>query len=213
MCLMHGDDVEKLVSRCLERDQRAWSALIDRYAGLVYAIARGHRLSAEACDDVAQTVFANLARSLGQVREPAALAAWLSSATRRECWKVVRTRQRERAKLQGLAGERGLDASGEQSHEMDGQAVEGVERAHALAMAMKELGERCRELLRALFGSTSEPDYAQISANLGLPIGSIGPTRQRCLAKLAQLLSEAKGRAKLTLPGDETDPAARWTRT
>lgn len=172
----HASD---LVQRCLAGDQRAWSALIDTYAGVVYAVARAHRLDEATADDVAQTVFARLARSLPTLEEPQALAGWLATTARRECWRLLRIDQRDRKAVRHAPTEAELD-----------DAMRSIESAARVREALVELGGRCQELLTALFLSASPPDYEAISRSLGLPVGSIGPTRARCLAKLARILRE-----------------------
>jgi RNA polymerase sigma factor (sigma-70 family) len=175
-------DLPELIERCRAGDQRAWATLIDRYAGLVYAIARAHRLPEDACDDVAQVVFANLARSLDGLREAQALAAWVSTTTRRECWRLGRARARQRQVAQVLAQQgAGLEA--------EPPATVHLEDAHRVRLALEELGGRCQALLQALFGAGTA-DYQRLAEQLGMPVGSIGPTRQRCLAKLASILDQ-----------------------
>jgi RNA polymerase sigma factor (sigma-70 family) len=196
----HDPQVVQLLQRCAEGDQRAWSRVVAMYSGLVYAIARQHGLREDQCDDIAQTVFAALLRSLRSIRDAQALPAWLSQTTRRACWRVV---ERERKHIARTAS---IDASGEESGlvhtlrhagEDSREAREvllSIEDAHRVRLALDELGGRCRELLRALFVETARPDYDMIAQRLAMPLGSIGPTRNRCLAKLADLLGERTDR-------------------
>lgn len=176
-------DLHELIERCRTQEPRAWSQLVDRFAGLVYAIARAHRLPEDACDDVAQVVFANLARSLQSIRDPQALASWLSTTARRECWRLIKARQRQRSSLED---------SPEVAVAPADQELERIDAAHRVRLGLERLGERCRELLSALFGRGTV-DYQVLGARLGIPVGSIGPTRQRCLAKLAEILDQSAG--------------------
>jgi RNA polymerase sigma factor (sigma-70 family) len=184
-------DLPQLITQCLARDQRAWAMLVDRYAPLVYAIARAHRLDEAACDDIAQTVFANLMRAMGSVRDAQALAAWLSTTTRRECWRLAKARSRQRQLIDATR-----DTAAEASADADQRDVQRVEAAHRVRLGLEQLGERCRELIHALFAGPAV-DYQVLSSRLGIPVGSIGPTRQRCLAKLAQILTQLDGAGRL----------------
>lgn len=171
---------DDLLERCLAGDQAAWSALVDRYAGLVYAIARAHRLDEPACDDVAQAVFAALVRRLPELREPRALPGWISTSAQRECWRV---RARTRREPVGTPADDGSPVQPAPDR------LEAIEQAQRVREALDELGGRCRDLLVALYMTgTAEPDYPALSRQLGMPVGSIGPTRARCLAKLARIL-------------------------
>ncbi len=186
--------VAALLLACQQGDQRAWSRLVGLYGGLVYAIARRHGLAEHACDDVAQLVFASLLRSLSSIREPAALPGWLTMTTRRACWRLVQRQRKEQSRVAAAGGHDYLaDAlvQAPSSTPEASDALAAMERAHAVRLALDELGGRCRELLRALFLDTAKPDYTAISHRLDMPLGSIGPTRNRCLSKLAELLPGA----------------------
>lgn len=194
-----GTDVSDLLRRCAEKDQRAWSRLIAMYSGLVYAIARQHALREDQCDDIAQLVFSALLRSVGSIRDARALPAWLSQTTRRACWRVVERERKEHARTSALdasGDESGLVHvlchTGEDSREAR-EVLLSIEEAHRVRLALDELGGRCRELLRALFVETDRPEYELIARRLSMPVGSIGPTRNRCIAKLAELLGESSG--------------------
>lgn len=133
---------------------------------------------------MAQTVFAALATNLSRLRDPRAIAAWLARSARRESWRV----RKERARAAGLAPDPPALAA-----DADAELLR-VEEHHALRAALDELGGRCRELIRELYFRSPAPGYEEIAARLGVPIGSIGPTRRRCLEKLAELI-ESRGRA------------------
>lgn len=173
-----------LVERCAGGDRAAWSLLIDRYAGLVYAIARGHGLDESSADDVAQAVFSTLWRKIGDLRRTDSLVSWLSTTARRECWKVIKSRRR--AGTVGPQDEPAVES-------LSDERLEALESASKVREALDELGGRCKELLVALFFTHGESDYAAVSEHLSIPIGSIGPTRKRCLAKLAALLDPSLG--------------------
>jgi RNA polymerase sigma factor (sigma-70 family) len=170
--------VAELVARARHGDQRAWDALIERYAPLVWSVCRQYRLGEDA-GDVAQTVWLALVSQLGAIRDPAALAGWLSTTTRRECARAARAARRLPA-----AGPT-LDVA-DLPDERIGIAEEellAAERRAALRQAFAELPAASRELVALLLVDPPLP-YAEISARLGIPVGSIGPSRARCLEKL-----------------------------
>jgi len=173
---------EALVQACLGGDQRAWDELVDRYGRLVYAIPRRMGLSPMDADDVFQEVFATLVRSLGSLRDQRRLAGWLITTTRRECWRrgraAAQRRETEMAETIADGGSEPIDD------------VVRWEREQAVRQALRRLDERCRALLTALFLEASAPSYEEIAAHLGMPVGSIGPTRARCFRKLDAILRE-----------------------
>lgn len=171
--------------RCVQGDGRAWAELVDRYAGLVYAVARRQGLREDQCDDAAQRVFSALFKRIHAVEKPDSLGSWLAVTAKREAWRILRLERRELAGSEAVADEPSRD---------DGATVDAellrLERVHEIRQAIGQLGSRCRELIEALFMTPGTPDYAQISRRTSIPIGSIGPTRQRCLARLAELLGK-----------------------
>lgn len=183
-----SESARSLLARCQQGDQVAWSRIISMHAGLVYSIARHHDLSEDRCDDIAQLVFTALLKHAGKIRDPVALPAWLAQTTRRACWRLIDRTRREHAALQHLERAAAVLATGEQDTPRSAELLARLEQAHAMRIALDDLGGRCRDLLRALFVDATSPDYDAIGRRLGMPVGSIGPTRVRCLAKLASLL-------------------------
>lgn len=148
-------------------------------------------MRSEECEDVAQTVFVILLRRLASLRDVESLPKWLMTTTRRECLRVLR----RRGALVGDIGD-APDLAVEPPDTADDESA-------ALHGALASIGERCHRLLTLLFLTDPPPDYTAISAALGVPIGSIGPTRARCLAKLhAALEADGAGRALLASFGD-----------
>jgi RNA polymerase sigma factor (sigma-70 family) len=175
---VRGNPLATLVMRARNGDERAWAALVERYAPLIWSICRQHRLDDSDAADVGQNVWLHLVDQLGKIRDPAALPGWLVTTTRRECERISRSAPVTHAK--GYA----LDAA----HIPDDQAntaeqVLVAERHAALRQALVRLPPCCQRLLVLLTEDPPIP-YAEISATLGIPVGSIGPTRLRCLAKL-----------------------------
>lgn len=172
-----------LLHRCQQGDPSAWRRLVDDYAGLVYAVARAHRLDEPTCDDVAQSVFAALAANIARITDERALPAWLRTTATRESWRVARRLRRGAPSLQDA------DDAPAPPDADTAAALDRVDEHHRLRQALRDLGGRCEQLLRILFLSGESIDYDRISAVLGLPRGSIGPTRQRCLRKLLALFA------------------------
>jgi RNA polymerase sigma factor (sigma-70 family) len=168
-----------LVARARGGDKRSWDALVERYAPLIWSICRKYRLGRADADDVAQTVWLHLVDHLDQIREPAALAGWLATTTRRQCVRLIRAAHGPHAALYPLDDENMAD---EQAGAAD-QDVLAAERHAALRQAFAGLPPDGQQLIAMLTADPPVP-YAQISARLGIPIGSIGPTRRRCLDKM-----------------------------
>ena len=168
-----------LATRAAGNDQQAWDELVERYAPLVWTICTRYRLSNHDIEDVGQSVWLLLVEQLGKLREPAALPGWLATTTRRECLRVV-TATRKSQQLGStvddapFADERAID-----------EEILTAERNAALRTAFAELPPHGQHLLAMLF---RDPpcSYSEISATSGIPIGSIGPQRARCLERLRQ---------------------------
>jgi len=167
-----------LVHAARQGEQDAWNAIVDRFLPLVGAIIRRHRLSEADGDDVSQTVWLRLVEHLGALREPDALPGWIRTTTRNECLRVLAARGRTRPVDPQDNG--GLDAV---AGDVADTELLAAERRQALREALAELPAGRRELLLLLL--TDPPlAYDEISARLGIPIGSIGPTRARALDQL-----------------------------
>ena len=170
------DSVAALVRAARAGDTHAWDAIVQRFSGTIRAVTRGFRLSAAEAEDVTQAVWLRLLRSIDGLDDPGALKAWLVTTARRE---TLRS-------LQGCAREVPTDQPILEDHPdptmLDDQVAE-AERARALRTALDELPTRARALLEML---VNQPDcsYDEVSAELGIPVGSIGPTRGRSLQRL-----------------------------
>ena len=172
--------VTDLVMRARDGDQLAWDAIVERYALLVWAICRRYRLAGADAGDAAQAVWLHLVDHIGKIRDPAALPGWLATTTGRECTRLVRAARRTCPPgAQVLDPE---DIPDEQAVLADDELLR-LERHAALREALADLPPPCQQLIALLTLDPPLP-YAQISARLGIPVGSIGPTRRRCLAKL-----------------------------
>jgi RNA polymerase sigma factor (sigma-70 family) len=167
-----------LVRRCLAGDRAAWTALLARYSDLAYALLRRSGLDGASADDAFQEVAILLWRNLRRLRDVERLASWIGTTTRRVAW---RERKRARSRDTHEAKAARDNASGGTAPD---ERAGTVEEEQALREALAGLGERCRELLSLLYFQSSDLTYDEIARRMGLPRGSLGPTRQRCLEAL-----------------------------
>jgi RNA polymerase sigma factor (sigma-70 family) len=174
-----------LVRRAEAGDQEAWNALIDRFSNLLWSVGRAHRLSPTDAGDAVQTTWLRLVENLGRIDDPERLAGWLATTARRECLRLLRRSGREHL---GLEEDAALDVVDEQAEPLDARLL-ADERDAALWASFERLSPRCQRLLRVLM-VTPPPAYADVALSLDMPIGSIGPTRGRCLERLRQLSGE-----------------------
>lgn len=174
------DDPVVLLERARAGDQPAWDRLVDNFSGLVWSVLRSYRLGAAANDDVFQTVWLRLVEHADRIAQPERLAGWLATTTRNEALRVLRMQQRTRPS--DIVGQ---DADRTELQPLE-LLVESDTHREVLA-AFGELSEDCQRLLRLL---TTDPplEYAEVAEMVGRPIGSLGPTRARCLAKLRTFL-------------------------
>ena len=171
--------VTDLVTRARNGDKQAWDTLVERYVPLIWSICRRHRLRGADANDVGQSVWLHLVDQLDKIRDPAALPGWLATTTRRECGRVLRTARGPHAA--GLSAGRREHT---RSAGREGRAgVAGRRDASSAARGVRLLPPCCQQLITLLTEDPPMP-YAEISARLGIPVGSIGPTRRRCLDKL-----------------------------
>lgn len=178
-----GPTVADLVRDAAAGDQRAWDGLVERYMPLVMSVAARYRLAEGDVADVSQTLWLRLVQSLHTLREPQALPGWIVTTTRNECFRVLRTGQRVTPydPLTESPADR-VDLRGASTADLDEELLR-EERHEALLAAFAELPDRHRELLLLLLADPP-PSYAEISDRLGMPIGGIGPTRARAVARL-----------------------------
>jgi RNA polymerase sigma factor (sigma-70 family) len=168
-----------LVARVCDGNQEAWNEIVERYSPLVWAICARYQLTRPDTDDVGQGVWLMLVENIRNLRQPAALPGWLATTTRNECLRVLRTARRYDP--DGLpADDLMLPDSDERA--IDEDLIE-AELNVALRAAFAELPEGCHKLLSLLI-QDPPPSYADVSSALGMRIGSIGPTRARCLSHL-----------------------------
>jgi RNA polymerase sigma factor (sigma-70 family) len=178
---MQENDIGGLLKAALAGDQAAWDIIVDQYNRLLWAIARGYRMDPAMTADVVQTTWLRLVENLDRIVEPARLAGWLATTIRRECLQALRRSKRETP----AATPEYLADAPDNARELDAGLLDD-ERDAALWRAFGKLPERCQLLLRVLM-ATPPPAYAEVAEALDMPIGTIGPTRGRCLAHLRRL--------------------------
>jgi RNA polymerase sigma factor (sigma-70 family) len=152
---------------------------------VLWHVVRAYRLSTDVAEDVVQTTWLSLVRSRAAIHEPAAVGGWLTTTARREAWKVAKASGRGIPVEDDELSRRLPD---EASAESEVVRRDGDSR---LWDAVERLSERCQALLR-IVAFEHRPDYTRIAADLDMPVGSIGPTRGRCLQKLRALVEEGE---------------------
>jgi RNA polymerase sigma factor (sigma-70 family) len=175
---MH-DNLTGLVSRAGNGDREAWDELVDRYAPLIWSICRRYRLGRADAEDVGRIVWLRLVDELSSLRDPATLPGWLALTTQRECGQVLRLARKQEAPGHSP------DAADipDQVTGMAESDLLSAEYHAALREAFTQLPPDDRQLMALLIQDPPVP-YAEISARLGIPVRSIGPSRGRCLATL-----------------------------
>jgi RNA polymerase sigma factor (sigma-70 family) len=188
---MESGDVTALIHRAAEGDQDAWNAIVDEYAGLVWSVVRGYRLGDAQAADAVQTTWLRLVEHLSAIREPERVAGWLRTTARRVCLEAIRNSGREH-----LVADHREDACATSGHrgegERDGPETCTLRREQQALVraALATLSERHQVLLGLLVASPPV-SYEEISTRLDMPIGSIGPTRARVVARLRNVLETA----------------------
>jgi RNA polymerase sigma factor (sigma-70 family) len=182
--------VAALVRAAAGGDEGAWRQLVARFSGLIWSVVRGYRLNNADAADVFQTTWLRLAEYLGRLDNPARVGAWLATTARREALRVARAGARTVP-----TGDLDLVALGETDDRTPERAV--LEREQELLDSdreqqvwaeFRELPGRCQRLLRVLM-TEPPPSYVDVAAALEMPVGSIGPTRGRCLRQLRERLA------------------------
>jgi RNA polymerase sigma factor (sigma-70 family) len=169
-----------LVAKMRSDDPAAWAAVTDRYTNLLWYIARSMRLNEEDAADAIQTTWLRLVERIDTVRQPESIGSWLATTMRRECLAALRRRSRV------VVMEAWADVPDEADPLDD--ALLRTEQDSALWRSFRSLKPRCQSLLRVLMAEPP-PGYAEVAAALDMPVGSVGPTRQRCLAALREIMA------------------------
>lgn len=178
----HGE----LLLRAAAGEREAWDALVDRFGQMVWSVARSFRLDDAAASDVAQTVWLRLIENVDRIQDPERLPGWLATTCRREALRVIKR------------SERSVPSDFEYDIEDPSPSLESMmiedEETREVVQALRELGEECQQLLRLL---TVEPalSYEEIAEATGRPVGSLGPTRGRCVERLKAAITRIRGKS------------------
>ena len=175
-------DLVLIVAQARDGVGAAWEALIGRFGGLVAAIARRCRLSDADVAEVCQTTWLRLVENLDRIEQPERIGAWLATTSRRESLRIATRR------VVVSADDLVHFIADEKADPLDAALLRG-EQENAIRLAAEQLSPRCQRLLGLLMGDDDLP-YKEIADQLNMPIGSIGPTRGRCLDHLRQILAE-----------------------
>jgi RNA polymerase sigma factor (sigma-70 family) len=182
--------VAGLVRAAADGDANAWQALVTRFSGLIWSVVRAYRLGNADAADVFQTTWLRLAEYLHRLDNPARVGAWLATTARRESLRVARAAARTvpTAELDLVAMAEADERSPERAVLDREQERQDAQRAGLVWAEFQELSERCQQLLRVLMAEPP-PSYVEVAAALDMPVGSIGPTRGRCLRQLRDKLA------------------------
>lgn len=177
-----------LVARCRQGDAAAWAALVKRYQRLVYAVVMRAGHDQHTAADVFQTVFARLVQHLPRLAQPERLQAWIVTTAKREALLARRIGQRT-VSMTADDDEPGPAADVADDSPLAEDALSDLQQLNRLRQSLDRMDERCRTLLTLVFADEDDKlPYEDIAARIGMPVGSIGPTRSRCLQKLRRLV-------------------------
>jgi len=174
-----------LILDCRNGDLGAWQRLLDRYERLVFSVPRRYGLSREDAADITQLTFTILFRSMDTLSEDSTLGAWLTTVARRHTWRRLDRKRREETGWDGISSEKTLMLA-----DTGTEDLERWELTEWLDYGLSLVGKPCRDLLSALYLDPQQPSYADVAARLGMAVGSVGPTRIRCLERLRRVLGE-----------------------
>jgi len=170
-----------LISLCLKGDSIAWEALIIRYRRLIYSVPVRFGFETADASDVFQAVCLKLLEHLHEIKDDRKISGWLVTTTTRQCLYVKSLKTRE------TTSEDTLEEPADPTHNLEELRI-FTEQQQAVRDAVEELAGRCRALIGMLYFDAKSPSYDEISAQLEMPVASIGPTRARCLEKLKTIL-------------------------
>ncbi|HEY0428639.1 MAG TPA: sigma-70 family RNA polymerase sigma factor [Pyrinomonadaceae bacterium] len=180
---------EELVEACRRGDEFAWEMIVSKYQNMLFSIPRRAGLGSDLASDVLQEVFKTLFEKLDSLEQPQFLRAWLTTTTRHKTIHLIQRETRGRPKS--------LDDMEEESHfefpdkaMLPDEVLIQLEKENQIETALAQIGERCRRLITMLYLETEQIPYTDVARILEIPLGSIGPTRSRCLQKLIKLIPD-----------------------
>jgi RNA polymerase sigma factor (sigma-70 family) len=177
-------DDPRLVKECLAGNEEAWSTLIDKYKALIYSIPVKYGLPPHEAADVFQSTCMELLTRLPELREPRALPKWLMQVAHHQCFRVKRQQQRL------VSRDAEPDLPEPETPAVAEILVQQTQEEQMLREAMRSLTPQCHRLVELLFFETPPRPYTEVAAELGLALGSIGFTRQKCIERLRRNLGD-----------------------
>jgi RNA polymerase sigma factor (sigma-70 family) len=180
--------VADLVRRAADGDQAAWQAVVEQYSGLLWSVVRRFRLPEAQAADAVQATWLRLLENVDAIRDPERLAGWLRTTARRECLETIRRTGRERPA--DPHAPQPVEPASDRADADPEASVLRRERTDLVRAAVRDLPEHSQQLL-GLLVALPPLSYEEIGARLGMPVGSIGPTRARLLARLRTTLAAA----------------------
>ncbi|HEY2548251.1 MAG TPA: sigma-70 family RNA polymerase sigma factor [Candidatus Acidoferrum sp.] len=175
---------ELLVKNCLAGNEEAWSQLIEKYKALIYSIPVKYRLPPHEAAEVFQATCVELLKRLPELREPRALPKWLMQVAHHQCYRWKQQQNRT------VSRDADLDLPEAQTPAIAETLVQQTQEEQMLRDAMAALSPQCRRLVHLLFFETPARPYSEVAAELGLAVGSIGFTRQKCMERLRRHLTD-----------------------
>jgi RNA polymerase sigma factor (sigma-70 family) len=174
-----------LILACRKGKRGAWESVLDKYERLVFSISLNYGLSRDDAADITQLTFTILVQSLDSLDDDSRLGPWLATVARRHTWRLM-----ERNRRESTGRVRDLAESATLLGKRGDESVERWELIEWLNQGLSLIDESCRRLLLALYFDPQQPTYAEVADRLNKPVGSIGPTRARCLERLKRVLAE-----------------------
>jgi RNA polymerase sigma factor (sigma-70 family) len=174
----------RLVRECLSGNEQAWSLLIDKYKALIYSIPVKYGLPPDEAADVFQATCMELLTRLPRLREPGALPKWLMRVAHHQCYRQKRQSRRV------VSRDALPDLPDPETPAIAETLLQQTQEEQMLREAMAVLAPKCRRLIELLFFETPSRPYLEVASELGLAVGSIGFTRQKCLGRLRRKLGE-----------------------
>lgn len=179
----------ELIGECLAGDEKAWNELITRYAPLVTGVCLKMGVNREDCADIFQDVCIRLLNHLDELRDHERLAGWLISVTRREVWRLHRKKSSSETSLEDQVMLPTMDVFGRGSTSPEAEVL-AIEEQFFAVRAVNQLPEKCKKLLTLLYLCEPPATYSEVTEQMCIPSGSIGPTRARCLQALRDKLKQ-----------------------
>ena len=178
-----NDNDHELLLKCRQGDPQAFADLMQQYERLVFSIPFNYGFSRAEADDITQNTFVIFIENMERLQDDSNLGAWLATIARRQTWRHFRKKQRETS----------IDTHDEESASMfvvetDFNNLDRQNEVTMLHEALAQINEKCRQLLQALYFDMEQPSYEEIAQTMGMPLGSVGPTRARCLKKLKKIM-------------------------